>query len=103
MPDSILIGIVSFAISVSIVDLYSKKYKYETNSNMELFSLGMSNTVSSFFQCFCASGALARSAVLESSGGSSQITTGVASLVVLNVLLWIAPYFEKLPKVNTIC
>ena len=59
----------------------------------------MSNAISSFFQCFSASGALARSAVLESSGGSSQMTTAVASLVVLSVLLWIAPLFEKLPKV----
>jgi hypothetical protein len=33
LPDAILIGIVSFALSVSIADLYGKKYKYLINSN----------------------------------------------------------------------
>ena len=33
LPDSILIGIVSFAISISIADFYGTKHKYNINSN----------------------------------------------------------------------
>ena len=39
IPDAILIGIISFAISISIADLYSKKHKYKINANKVSFTL----------------------------------------------------------------
>jgi MFS superfamily sulfate permease-like transporter len=58
----------------------------------------MANVVGSFFKCFVSSGALTRSIILESSGGKTQLVTIIASLVVLNVILWISPVLESLPK-----
>lgn len=63
----------------------------------EFFALGMANVVGSFFQCFISCGALARTVVLESSGGKSQFVTIVASMVVLSVMLWISPLLQTLP------
>lgn len=46
----------------------------------------MSNIVGSFFECFVCCGALARSAVFESSGGRTQATTK-KSIGILNFKL----------------
>ena len=58
----------------------------------------MSNVVSSFFSSFVSCGALARTVVLESSGGRSQLVTFISSGIILAVLLWISPLLEMLPK-----
>jgi MFS superfamily sulfate permease-like transporter len=99
IPDAIVISIVAFATSISIADLYSRlkiwkwnffdwslfffnlffknpknrKHKYKIDTNKELFALGMSNLVGSFFKCFTAGGTLARSVVQEESGGKTQV------------------------------
>jgi hypothetical protein len=59
----------------------------------------MANVVGSFFQCFVSCGALARTAVLESSGGKTQLVTVIASGIVALVMLWISPLLYTLPKV----
>jgi SulP family sulfate permease len=97
LPDAIFIAVISFTTSISIVNFYSNKYKYKTNTDKELFALGMSNLGSSFFQCFSSCAALARCAIFDSSGGSSQIVSIVSCGLTLCVILWIAPLFEKLP------
>jgi MFS superfamily sulfate permease-like transporter len=63
-----------------------------------MFALGMSNLVGSFFECFVCCGALARSAVFDSSGGRTQLVTVIASTILLSVLFWISPLLEHLPK-----
>jgi len=63
-----------------------------------MFALGISNIVGSFFQCFVSSGALARTAVYESSGGRTQLVTLIASCIIALVLLFLSPLLEALPK-----
>jgi hypothetical protein len=117
IKDAIIIAIIAFASSLSVADLYARKHKYAIDSNKEIFALGMSNVVSSFFSSFVSCGALARTVVLESSGGRSQViiyifyyllflfnifqiklVTLIASGIILAVLLWISPLLEMLPK-----
>lgn len=33
IPDAVMIGVISFATSISVADLYAKKHKYKINSN----------------------------------------------------------------------
>ena len=66
--------------------------------NKEMFALGISNIVGSFFQCFVSCGALARTAVYESSGGRTQLVTIIASFIIALVLLFLSPLLETLPK-----
>lgn len=73
IKDAVIIAIVAFASSISVADLYARKHKYKIDSNKEIFALGMSNLVGSFFKSFVSCGALARSAVFESSGGRTQV------------------------------
>ena len=58
----------------------------------------MANIAGSFFQCFTSAGALARTAVFDSSGGKSQLVTLIASSIVLLVLLVLSPLLQPLPK-----
>jgi SulP family sulfate permease len=59
----------------------------------------MANIVGSFFKCFVSCGALARTAVVDSSGGKTQLVTVIASMVVLTVMMWFSTLLEYLPKV----
>ncbi len=58
----------------------------------------MANLVGSCFKCFTSAGALARTAVLESSGGKTQLVTVIASTIMFSILVWISPILEPLPK-----
>ena len=60
--------------------------------------MGLANIVGSFFKCFTSAGALARTAVVDSSGGKTQLVTFIASSIMLSVLVWISPLLETLPK-----
>jgi len=58
----------------------------------------MANIVGSYFKCFTSAGALARTAVVESSGGKTQLVTIIASSIMFSILVWISPMLESLPK-----
>lgn len=98
ITDAIVISIVAIASSISISDLYARKHQYKISSNKEIFALGMANISGSFFQCFTSAGALARTAVVDSSGGKSQLVTVIASSIILLVLLVLSPLLQPLPK-----
>ena len=102
IQDSIIISVVAFASSVSVADTFARKHKYKINPNKEIFALGMANIVGSFFQCFTSCGALARSAVQDSSGGRTQLVTILASGIIVATLLFIAPILQLLPKVRKV-
>jgi high affinity sulfate transporter 1 len=97
VQDSIIIAVVAFAMSISVCNLFAKKYHYEVDANKEMFAYGMANTVGSFFKCFVSCGSLTRSIIQEQSGGKTQLVTVIQTLIVLVVLLWISPLLESLP------
>lgn len=95
--DAVAIAIVSFAISVSMVKLFAKKHDYEVDANQELIAYGISNAISSMFNCFLSSVSLSRSLVQEQVGGKTQLAGLFSSVIVLSVILWIGKLFEQLP------
>nr|XP_054749942.1 pendrin-like [Lytechinus pictus] len=96
--DSFAIAIVAFALSVSLSKTFATRNNYEIDANQEMLSYGVSNIISSFFHCFVCCGALARTSIQEAVGGKTQIVTLVSSTMVMLVLLFMAPWFEPLPK-----
>ncbi|CAF0854145.1 unnamed protein product [Adineta ricciae] len=96
--DAVAIAIVCFAINISMAKLFATKYKYQISPNQELFAYGIGNVVTSFFHGFPACVALSRCAVVESTGGKSQIGGLLASIVVLIVILAVGPLFRTLPN-----
>lgn len=59
----------------------------------------MGNLVNSFFSCVAYGASLSRSMVLRGVGGRTQFTGLVASGLIVIILLWIADFFEPLPRV----
>ncbi|XP_053311746.1 solute carrier family 26 member 10-like [Spea bombifrons] len=101
--DTIAITFVGYAVSVSLAMIYAEKHQYAIDPNQELFAHGISNIVSSLFNCFPSSATLATTNILESAGGHTQLSGLFTSCVVLVVLLWVGPLFNYLPKAVLAC
>ncbi|CAF0827107.1 unnamed protein product [Adineta steineri] len=91
------IAVVSLCISISIGKMLSRKHNYKVSSNQELLAYGISNVVSSFFQCYPSTSALSRSVVLEGIGGKTQLAGGFSCILLGIVLVALAPLFHSLP------
>ncbi|KAM4035777.1 pendrin-like isoform 1-T1 [Anomaloglossus baeobatrachus] len=92
------IGILGYALAVSLGKVYATKYNYEIDGNQEFIAFGVSNIFSGCFSCFCASTALSRTAVQESTGGKTQIAGLISAAVVMISLLSVGIYLEPLQK-----
>ncbi|XP_069621159.1 pendrin-like [Ranitomeya imitator] len=92
------IGILGYALAVSLGKVYATKYNYEIDGNQEFIAFGVSNLFSGCFSCFCASTALSRTAVQESTGGKTQIAGLITAAVVMISLLSVGTYLEPLQK-----
>ncbi len=78
------------------VELY--KYPTPVNSNQELFGQGLGNITSSFSGSYPVSGSFSRSAVNESVGSYSPISSITTMLIVMMTLLYATPLLFDLPK-----
>ena len=92
----IIIGIVE-SIGIAKV-LQSRHQNYNIRPNQELFALGISKMVGSFFQAIPSSGSFSRSAVNDAAGAKSGFASVVAALIVGLTLLFFTPLFYYLPK-----
>ncbi|XP_029040905.1 sulfate transporter isoform X1 [Osmia bicornis bicornis] len=96
--DSIAITMVSYTITISMALIFAQKLNYKIDSNQELLAMGLSNIVGSCFSCMPVSASLSRSLIQQTVGGRTQIASIVSCLILLTILLWIAPFFEPLPR-----
>ncbi|XP_031640973.1 solute carrier family 26 member 10-like [Contarinia nasturtii] len=96
--DSIAIAIVSYTITISMALIFAKKQNYEVRPNQELLAMGLSNIVGGMFSCIPNATSLSRSLIQEQTGGRTQIASVVSSFLILIILLWIAPFFQMLPR-----
>ncbi|KAM8930809.1 solute carrier family 26 member 6-like [Pelodytes ibericus] len=96
--DAFALAVVVYAFNISLAKMFAVKYGYRVDSNQELIAMGICHTVGSFFQCISVAAAMARCLVQESSGGNSQVSGAVSSLVILVIILKAGELFETLPK-----
>ena len=78
------------------VELY--KYPTPVNSNQELFGQGLGNIASSISGAYPVSGSFSRSAVNESVGSYSPISSITTMLIVMVTLLYATPLLFALPE-----
>jgi len=71
--DAVAIAIVCFVVNISMAKLFATKYKYQISPNQELFAYAIGNIVTAFFNGFPACVALSRCAVVEGTGGKTQV------------------------------
>ncbi|KAM4676726.1 pendrin-like isoform 2-T2 [Discoglossus pictus] len=92
------IGIVAYAVAVSVGKVYATKHNYAVDGNQEFIAFGISNLFSGAFSCFCATTALSRTAIQESTGGKTQIAGLISALIVLIAIVALGKLLEPLQK-----
>ena len=78
------------------IELY--KYPTPVNSNQELFGQGLGNIASGLSGSYPVSGSFSRSAVNESVGSYSPISSLTTTIIVMMTLLFATPLLFDLPK-----
>ncbi|KAE8631099.1 hypothetical protein XENTR_v10001079 [Xenopus tropicalis] len=101
--DAIPLAVISFAFTISLSEMFAKKYAYTVEANQEMFAIGFCNIIPSFFHCFATSAALAKTLVKTSTGCMTQVSSVISAIVVLLVLLFFAPLFYSLQKCVLAC
>ena len=71
--DALTLSIICYMFLISMAKLFAKKHRYKIDANQELYALGFSSLLSSFFPVYPAGGSLSRSSVCEMSGARSQV------------------------------
>ncbi|XP_030072408.1 pendrin [Microcaecilia unicolor] len=92
------IGIVAYAVAVSVGKVYATKHNYAINGNQEFIAFGVSNVFSGAFSCFVATTALSRTAIQESTGGKTQVAGLISALIVLIAIVALGKLLEPLQK-----
>lgn len=100
---SLSMAVVSYVITLSLSELFSKKHRYSICRRQELFALSFTNIISSFFQVFPSSGSLSRTLVNEGSGAKTQVSGLVSCVCLLSVILWSGKFLEQLPLAVLSC
>ena len=108
---TVIISFVGFMEAIAIARQLEQKeavknskgielYKYPTpvNSNQELFGQGLGNIASGLSGSYPVSGSFSRSAVNESVGSYSPISSLTTTIIVMMTLLFATPLLFDLPK-----
>lgn len=103
LQDAITIGLISFAMNLSLAQVYAKEFKYKLDANQELFALGTANIVGSFFSCFPCASSLSRSSVQSCLNVKSQLCSLFSSAIVLVIICYAAPILHHLPRSTLSC
>ncbi len=76
---------------------FAAKNGYQINANQDLYALGFANISSGLSQGFVISGADSRTAVADNAGGKTQMTSIIASQIIVMVLLFFTETLKYLP------
>ena len=68
------------------------------DNSQEFVAMGLANMAGSFFKTYSSAGSFSRSAVVVSTGGSSQLAGIVTAASVALTLTFFTPYFTHVPK-----
>nr|XP_054934119.1 solute carrier family 26 member 6-like [Dermacentor andersoni] len=94
---ALAVSVVSYAITVSLGRIFSRKHNYAIDPNQEFLALGACNLFGAFFACFPVGASVPRSSIQEGAGGKTQVVSFVNSVIIFIVITCLSSYFEKLP------
>lgn len=98
LPIAFAAALVAFSDTMVTARGFASRNRYRIDANQEMLALGLGNIASGFTQGLPISASGARTAVAESSGSKTQVTSVVAALVVAFVMLFLTDYLRKLPS-----
>lgn len=103
LQDAVTIALISFAMNLSLAQVYAKRFRYKMDSNQELFALGSSNLIGSFFSCFPCASSLSRSALQSNLNVRSPLAPIFSCAIVFSMIAYFAPILHDLPKSTLSC
>ena len=92
------IVLVSFCSMMTTARGFAAKNGYPIDANQDMIALGFSDIASGLSRGFVVSGADSRTAVADTSGGKTQLTSVVAAFTMALVLLFLTGPLALLPK-----
>jgi high affinity sulfate transporter 1 len=98
-PSALAGALVAFSDTVVTASAFASRNHYSIAANREMLALGASNIVSGFSHGLPVSGSGSRTALAESAGGRSRMTSVIAAVVVTCVMLFLTPFLRTLPTV----
>ncbi|EFO14882.1 hypothetical protein LOAG_13633 [Loa loa] len=96
-PYAIGIAAVTVAIHISMAKMLAKRMKYDLDAKQELYALGFTTVLSSFFPIYPVATALARTMVSVEVGTRTQFSAVSSCLLLLAVILVLGPLLNALP------
>ncbi|MBN9090337.1 MAG: SulP family inorganic anion transporter [Reyranella sp.] len=97
LPIAFVTALLSFSDTVIAARAFAARNRYRIDANQELVALGIANLVSGASQGLPISASDSRTAVAEAAGARSQVTSLVAALVIVAVMLWLSRFLAYLP------
>ena len=98
-PIALTLSFIAFLEAITVSKALETKHEnYKVLPNQELFALGVSNIIGSFFQTYPATGGFSRTAVNDQAGAKTPLSAIIAAMVVAMTLLFLTPLFYDLPK-----
>ena len=96
--DCFAVAVVSYVMCMTMAKIFARKYRYALDDNQELVAYGLMNFISSFFHCFPVAQSPPRTMIFVTTGGMTQISGLISSVVVFTVIIGLGPLFYDLPK-----
>ena len=95
---ALAVALIGFSEGYGAASSYARKHGDRLDNNQEFIALGVANAGAGLSSGMVVGGSLSKTAANDSSNAKSQLSgIGMAVLVVLT-LLFLAPFFEKLPE-----
>ena len=94
---AVAIAILGMLEAASITKGLAARSGQKIEPNQELIGMGVANIACGFFGAVPGSSSFARSSVNYQSGGATQLSSMMSSVVVLVVLLFVTPVFNYIP------
>lgn len=98
LSSAMIIALLGFMEAISIAKTIAAETGSRLDPNQELIGQGLGNMVGAFGQSYPTSGSFSRSAVNLGAGAQTGISSVVASLTVVVVLLFFTPLLYHLPQ-----
>ncbi len=98
VPDAFALALICFAESVAGARALATKHHYEVDADQELLALGVANLGAGLLQGFTVDASLSRSAVADSSGVKTQLSSIVLFCFLVVTMLFLMPLFHDLPE-----
>lgn len=98
LPVALMTALLSFSDTMITARAFAARNGYRIDANQELIAIGAANFAAGVSQGLPISASDTRTAVVEASGGRTQMACVIAAAVVAGVMLWLAGLLFYLPS-----